>query len=71
MDPNDEPELFLDHVLEYSKKLFDGLKHLVRRRFIRDGDGPNMIRMWRVDLLKFWKKHPNYFLIGHQFLTGN
>ena len=44
---------------------------LVRRDAVREGDGPDIVRHWRIDLLDLWsKKHPKYVIIAHKFLSG-
>jgi hypothetical protein len=55
-------------ILEYNLgMLWDGLNLLVRRDVVREGNGPMMDAMWRMDMPQFQKSnHPRYLRIGHR-----
>ena len=57
-----------DQVLEYSKELLhQGLLLLTNRDCVREGDGPEMLRMWKYQMVQFWNyRHYKYFILGHQ-----
>ena len=61
-----------DGVLNYAKTVvWQGLNHLARRQVIRDGNGPGMMEMWRLDLIDFWQhNHTKYFILAHNLLVG-
>lgn len=60
-----------DKVLLHSKGfLWNGLQMLANRDIVREGNGPGIVSMWKIDMLKFWKVHPKYFIAGHQFLAS-
>ena len=62
----------VDHVLEYSKGLlWKGLYHLANRDAIREGDGTMMIKFWKCDLVNFWNKgHNKYVIAAHLLLAS-
>jgi len=61
-----------DHVQAYSKALgFQGLVDLVNRDIVREGDGEALNSEWRAAMPQFSNKnHTNYFVLGHNLLTG-
>ena len=61
-----------DGVREYARCLvWRGVNDLVRRSAVRRNDGDAMVRHWKFDMLEFHsKRHPKYFLLGHNFLTS-
>ncbi|XP_022107179.1 uncharacterized protein LOC110988185 isoform X2 [Acanthaster planci] len=61
-----------DQVLEYSKRLtLEGLRHLARQDFIREGDGNGLVSCWKLDFLDIWNRnHTRYKYITHFFLAN-
>ena len=61
-----------DGVLEYSKGLlWQGLQHLANRDAVREGDGPALLKFWRLNMPQFWQNgHPKYFILGHWLLAS-
>jgi hypothetical protein len=51
--------------------LWRGLNDMARRDAIREADGEAMIHFWRVDMLDFWSKnHNKYLILGHRLIAG-
>ena len=51
--------------------LWNGLNDMVRKDAVRENDGLRMIRMWKFDLLYFFRhNHPKYFILAHRLLTN-
>ena len=61
-----------DLVYESAKALtWYGLLDLCQRDAIREADGPAMISMRRINMLRFWSgKHHKYLKAGHRLLAG-
>ncbi len=44
---------------------------MVHRAMIRNGDGPAMMTMWRINMSRFWRgNHYKYLILGHRLLAG-
>ncbi|CAG2191195.1 unnamed protein product [Mytilus edulis] len=61
-----------DHKLNYNRGLlWRGLNDRIRRTAVRNGDGPAMIRFWKLDLVQFHiTHHPKYFILAHRLIAG-
>ena len=61
-----------DHVQQYSRALlFRGLLHMLDKEFERENDGEEMMRMWKLNMLDFWRNHHNkYLILGHRLLSS-
>ena len=61
-----------DGVLEYSKGLlWHGLNLIANRDAVREGDGPAMLKFWRLNMSQFWLfNHPKYLFLGHLLLVS-
>ncbi|CAC5382825.1 unnamed protein product [Mytilus coruscus] len=61
-----------DHKLNYNTGLlWRGLNDKIRRTAVRNGDGPAMIRFWKLDLVQFHiNHHPKYFILAHRLKVG-
>ncbi len=61
-----------DHVREYAVVVtWAGLLDLVHRAMIRNGDGPAMMAMWRINMIRMWRgNHYKYLILGHSLLAG-
>jgi len=61
-----------DHVRNYSLAVcWYGLLDLCHRDAIREADGPAMMSMWRINMVRFWNGHHNkYLATGHRLLAG-
>ena len=62
----------MDHVQEYSKALcYHGLKILLHRDAIREGDGPRLINYWKHNLLQYLEhNHQKYLIYTVRLLTA-
>ena len=59
-----------DEVLNYSMKMiYMGLQRRVRVDAVREGDGPRMLRSWKIDVIDFHNNHPRYLRLGHRLLA--
>ena len=67
-----KPESQKDHVYEYAIIVtWMGILDLVHRAMIRNGDGPAMMAMWRINMLRMWRgNHYKYLILGHRLLAG-
>ncbi len=60
-----------DYIQSYSLRVLSrGLLHLANRDALREGDGPVLLSLWRINMLEFFGKHPKYFNIGHLLLAS-
>ena len=61
-----------DHVKNYSLSLlWQGLRDLAHQDDIREGDGEAMMMIWRINMLQFWeRKHNKYLIMGHRLLCS-
>ena len=61
----------VDATQNYSLRLLEsGLKRRVRVDAVREGDGPRILHMWRIDILQFNRKHhPRYLRLAHRLLA--
>ena len=61
-----------DHIRNHSVAItWNGLLDLCQRDVTREADGPGMIKMWRINMLRFWPQHNKYMIIGHRLLAGS
>jgi len=62
----------MDHVRNYARAVtWYGLLDLCHRDTIREADGPAMMSMWRLNMLRFWGgNHFKYLQAGHRLLAG-
>ncbi|CAC5393731.1 ING3 [Mytilus coruscus] len=57
-----------DHKLNYNTRLLlRGLNDKIRRTAVRNGDGPAMIRFWKLFHINH---HPKYFILAHRLIAG-
>lgn len=48
-----------------------GMNLLCRRDAVREGDGPAIISMWKLDIVTFLvNRHPKYFILAHRLLVS-
>ena len=44
---------------------------MAHRDMIREADGEALMSMWRINMLQFWrKKHNKYMIFAHRLLAG-
>ncbi len=62
-----------DRIKEYAITLtWLGLMDLVHKDTIREGNGPAMISVWKANMLRFWaRRHNKYLILGHALIGGN
>ena len=62
-----------DHVSSYAPAVtWYGLLDLCHRDTIREADGPAMMAMWRLNMIRFWQGHHyKYLSAGHRLLAGD
>ncbi len=45
---------------------------MAHRDMIREGNGPGMMTIWRVNMTRFWRGNKyKYLILGHRLLAGN
>jgi hypothetical protein len=61
-----------DGILNYSLSLlWDLLNLVVRRDIVREGNGPMMLEMWRLDVVSFWMhNNTKYVRLAHRLLAS-
>ena len=61
-----------DHVLAHSRALlWRGLVHLANRDAVREGDGQDVLRFWKIYLPTLWNRnHYKYVIATHLLLAS-
>ena len=62
----------LDQIRSYARSATCyGLLDLCHRDTVREADGPAIMSMWRINMLRFWDgNHFKYLRAGHRLLAG-
>jgi hypothetical protein len=67
-DRSQEPDKKRNYALSI---IWEGLLDMCHRDGIREADGPFMMLMWRVNMVRFWQQNnPKYISHAHRILAG-